>query len=135
MGAVVGPDTDVSDLGDLVDGDYRFVNRDTASGLRRSFDDALDALGEDRGVGRAEVVDAIEGYELTTKAHESPARKVMAGGADAGLGLHATAAKLDIGFVSGNTAGPGLRTRTDGRNTASVRLRRRSTTSTRWPTG
>ena len=99
-GLVVGPDTDVSDLGDLVDGDYRFVNRDTASGLRRSFDDALDALGEDRGVGRAEVVDAIEGYELTTKAHESPARKVMAGGADAGLGLHATAAKLDLGFVS-----------------------------------
>jgi len=99
-GLVVGPDTDVSDLGDLVDGDYRFVNRDTASGLRRSFDDALDALGEDRGVGRAEVVDAIEGYELTTKAHESPARKVMAGGADAGLGLRATAAKLDLGFVS-----------------------------------
>ncbi|WP_370457911.1 molybdopterin biosynthesis protein [Haloarcula sp. JP-Z28] len=99
-GLVVGPDTDVSDLGDLADGDYRFVNRDTASGLRRSFDDALDALGEDRGVGRAEVVDAIEGYELTTKAHESPARKVMAGGADAGLGLRATAAKLDLGFVS-----------------------------------
>ncbi len=33
-GLVVGPDTDVSDLGDLVDGDYRFVNRDSASGLR-----------------------------------------------------------------------------------------------------
>ncbi|MEF8973657.1 MAG: molybdopterin biosynthesis protein [Haloarcula sp.] len=99
-GLVVGPDTDVSDLGDLVDGDYRFVNRDTASGLRRSFDDALEAFGEGRGVGRAEVVDAIDGYELTTKAHESPARKVLAGDADAGLGLRATAAKLDLGFVS-----------------------------------
>ncbi|WP_079990771.1 molybdopterin biosynthesis protein [Haloarcula sp. CBA1127] len=99
-GLVAGPDTDVSGLGDLVDGDYRFVNRDTASGLRRSFDDALDALGEDRGVGRAEVVDAIEGYELTTKAHESPARKVIAGEAHVGLGLRATAAKLNLGFVS-----------------------------------
>ncbi|MFU1780835.1 molybdopterin biosynthesis protein [Haloarcula japonica] len=99
-GLVVGPDTDVSDLGDLIDGDYRFVNRDTASGLRRSFDDTLDAFGEDRGVGRAEVVDAIDGYELTTKAHESPARKVLAGDADAGLGLRATATKLDLGFVS-----------------------------------
>ncbi|GGM47231.1 molybdopterin biosynthesis protein [Haloarcula argentinensis] len=99
-GLVIGPDTDVSDLGDLIDGDYRFVNRDTASGLRRSFDDALDDIGEDRGIGRAEVVDAIDGYELTTKAHESPARKVLPGDADVGLGLRATAAKLDLGFVS-----------------------------------
>jgi molybdopterin molybdotransferase/putative molybdopterin biosynthesis protein len=99
-GLIVGPDTDVSDLGDLVDGDYRFVNRDTASGLRRSFDDVLDAFGEERGVGRAELVDAIEGYELTTKAYESPARKVLAGDADAGLGLRATATKLDLGFVA-----------------------------------
>ena len=98
-GLVVGPETDLSGLSDLVDGDYRFVNRDTGSGLRRSFDDALDALGEDRGVGRAEVVDGIDGYELTTKAHESPARKVLAGDADAGLGLRATAAKLELGFV------------------------------------
>ncbi|MCJ0619176.1 molybdopterin biosynthesis protein [Haloarcula hispanica] len=99
-GLVVSPDTDVSDLGDLVDGDYRFVNRDSASGLRRSFDDAVDALGEERGVGRAELIDAIDGYELTTKAHESPARKVLASDADVGLGLRATAAKLDLGFVS-----------------------------------
>ncbi len=99
-GLVVSPDTDVSDLGDLVDGDYRFVNRDSASGLRRSFDDAVDALGEERGVGRAELIDAIDGYELTAKAHESPARKVLASDADAGLGLRATAAKLDLGFVS-----------------------------------
>ena len=99
-GLVVSPDTDVSDLGDLVDGDYRFVNRDTASGLRRSFDGALDTFGEKRGVGRAELIDAIDGYELTTKAHESPARKVLAGDADAGLGLRATATKLGLGFVS-----------------------------------
>ena len=34
------------------------------------------------------------------KAHESPARKVATGGADAGLGLRATAEKLNLGFVS-----------------------------------
>ncbi|MDQ2072591.1 molybdopterin biosynthesis protein [Haloarcula sp. H-GB4] len=98
-GLVVDADADVAGLSDLIDGDYRFVNRDTASGLRRSFDDALDALGEDRGVSRTEVIDAIDGYELTTKAHESPARKVLAADADVGLGLRATAAKLDLGFV------------------------------------
>jgi putative molybdopterin biosynthesis protein len=33
------------------------------------------------------------------KAHESPARKVAAGAADAGLGLRSTAKKLGLGFV------------------------------------
>ncbi|MFB6222048.1 MAG: molybdopterin biosynthesis protein [Haloarcula sp.] len=98
-GIVVAPDTDISSLGDVIDGNYRFVNRDNSSGLRRSFDDAIDALGDERGSSRAEVVNAIDGYELTTKAHESPARKILAGDADAGIGLRATATKLDLGFV------------------------------------
>jgi molybdate-binding protein len=33
------------------------------------------------------------------RAHESPARRVLAGKADAGLGLRATADRLDLGFV------------------------------------
>jgi len=99
-GLVVAEDSDVSGLADLVDGDVRLVNRDTASGLRRSLDDAVAALAEERGADRIELTDAIAGYELTTKAHESPARKVAAGQADAGLGLRATAEKLGLGYVS-----------------------------------
>jgi putative molybdopterin biosynthesis protein len=34
------------------------------------------------------------------KAHESPARAVLRGKADAGLGLRATAAALDLDFVT-----------------------------------
>ncbi|SDX19705.1 molybdopterin molybdochelatase [Haloarcula vallismortis] len=119
-GLIVGPESDVAGLGDLVDGDYRFVNRDTASGLRRSFDDELDALGDERGVGRAEVIDAIDGYELTTKAHESPARKVLAGDVDAGLGLRATAAKLGLGFVPLGTQPVRVLANPDRRGKASV---------------
>ena len=44
-------------------------------------------------------MERIDGFELAAKAHESPARKVAAGSADAGLGLRATAEKLDLGFV------------------------------------
>ncbi|GGO00482.1 molybdopterin biosynthesis protein [Haloarcula pellucida] len=99
-GLVVAPDADVDSLATLVDGEWRFVNRDTASGLRRSFDDALAALAEERDTDRATVAEAIDGYELTTKAHESPARKVAAGQADAGLGLRSTAEKLGLEYVS-----------------------------------
>ncbi len=96
-----GNPADVAGLADLVDRDLRFVNRPTDSGLRRSLDDALEDLAADRDDGsRATLTDAIDGYGLTVRAFESPARRVLAGDADVGLGLRATADRLDCGFVS-----------------------------------
>ncbi|NEU56013.1 molybdopterin biosynthesis protein [Halorussus sp. MSC15.2] len=89
----------ISGLADLADRDLRFVNRGSDSGLRTSLGEALADLADERGVTRHDLVDAIEGFELAAKAHESPARKVADGQADAGLGLRATAEKLDLGFV------------------------------------
>ena len=89
----------VKGLADLVDSDLRLVNRDAGSGLRRSFDAALDRLADDRSVSLATISDAIDGYSLTTRAHESPARMVGDGRADAGLGLQASAESLGLGFV------------------------------------
>ena len=45
------------------------------------------------------MTDAIDGFGLSVRAHESPARKVRSGGGDAGLGLRATAERLGMGFV------------------------------------
>ncbi|MFC4550865.1 MULTISPECIES: molybdopterin biosynthesis protein [Halorussus] len=90
----------IEGLADLVDRELRFVNRGTDSGLRTTLGNALAALAEERGTTRHELVDAIDGFELTTKAHESPARRVADGKADVGLGLRATAEKLGLGFVS-----------------------------------
>ncbi|PHQ37564.1 molybdopterin biosynthesis protein [Halorubrum persicum] len=90
----------VTDLADLVDGDIRFVNRSTDSGLRRSLDDALADLAADRDESRRDLTDRIDGYDLTVRAFESPARTVLAGDAGAGLGLRETAERLGCGFVS-----------------------------------
>ena len=100
-GLVVPPGNpdDVAGLADLVDRDLALVNRPTASGLRTSLGNALADLADERGVDRHELVDAIDGFDLALEAHESPARRVAAGGADAGLGLRATAEKLGCGFV------------------------------------
>jgi len=95
-----GNPRDVSGLADLVDRDLRFVNRDRNSGLRASFEDALGELADERGRSRRDLSDAIAGFDLTTKAHESPPRRVAAGTADVGLGLAATASELGLGFVS-----------------------------------
>jgi putative molybdopterin biosynthesis protein len=99
-GLVVAAESDVDGLAALVDDDARFVNRDRSAGLRATFDAALDALAEERGASRGELADRIDGYDLTVKAHESPARAVLAGKADAGLGLRSTAESLGLGFVS-----------------------------------
>jgi len=95
-----GNPENVTGLADLVDRELRLVNRARGSGLRRSLDDALESLAAERGASRHDLADAIDGYGLTTQAHESPARKVAAGQADAGLGLRATATDLGLGFVS-----------------------------------
>jgi putative molybdopterin biosynthesis protein len=90
----------VEGLADLVDRDLRFVNRTTDSGLRTSLGEAVASLADERAVDRHDLVSAIDGFQLSVRAHESPARKVLAGEADAGLGLRATADRLETGFVS-----------------------------------
>jgi molybdenum cofactor synthesis domain-containing protein len=86
-------------LADLLDRDLRFVNRTTDAGLRATLDEAVAALADERGLDTAEVRDAVDGYAFAVRAHESPARKVLAGAADAGPGLRATAETLEMGFV------------------------------------
>ncbi|PCR89117.1 molybdopterin biosynthesis protein [Natrinema ejinorense] len=94
-----GNPDEIEGLADLVDRDLRFVNRTTDSGLRSSLGGAVAAFADERGTTRHEIVDAIDGFDLGLRAHESPARKVIAGDADAGLGLRETAERLDLGFV------------------------------------
>ncbi|MFB6227447.1 MAG: molybdopterin biosynthesis protein [Halobacteriales archaeon] len=89
----------VSGLADLLDGDTRFVNRNRQSGLRASLDARLEGLADERDRSRSDLIEDIEGFDMTASAHESPPRRVLAGKADAALGLRATATKLGLGFV------------------------------------
>ncbi len=89
----------IDGLSDLVDDDLSFVNRTTDAGLRSTLETALEELAADRGVDRRELAEAIDGFDVAVRAHESPARKVRNGDADAGLGLRTTAEKLGMGYV------------------------------------
>ncbi|MFB6235822.1 MAG: molybdopterin biosynthesis protein [Halopenitus sp.] len=115
-----GTPDDVAGVGDLVDRDLRFVNRTTDSGLRTSLGNEVAALADARGEDRNALVDAIEGFDLTVRAFESPARRVASGDADVGLGLRATAEKLGLGFVSLGTQDVVVRANPDRVDTASV---------------
>jgi putative molybdopterin biosynthesis protein len=89
----------IDGLADLVDRDLRLINRTGDSGLRTSLANAVGDLADERGERRRDLESAIDGWDLSARAHESPARKVAAGDADAGLGLRATAEALGLGFV------------------------------------
>ena len=89
----------VEGLSALVDRELAFVNRTTDSGLRTSLGNAVADLADERGVERHDLVEAIDGFDRAVRAHESPARRVLAGKADVGLGLRATAERLGLGFV------------------------------------
>jgi putative molybdopterin biosynthesis protein len=89
----------IEGIADLFDRDLEFINRPTSSGLRTSFGERIADLAEERDRTRHELVEGIAGFDRTLGAHESPPRAVAAGEADAGLGLRATAAKLDLGYV------------------------------------
>ncbi|MFD1643150.1 molybdopterin biosynthesis protein [Halohasta litorea] len=95
-----GNPDEIDGLGELVDRDVRFINRETNSGLRTSLSNALAELADERDVSRHSLIESIEGFEATVKAFESPARRVIEGRTDVGLGLRTTADKHDLGFVS-----------------------------------
>ncbi|MEZ3142484.1 molybdopterin biosynthesis protein [Halobaculum sp. MBLA0143] len=94
-----GNPRDVRGIADLIDRDLRLVARDNGSGLQTSLANAVAALADERGVDRHDAVAAIDGYDRGLRAHESPARRVLADDADAGLGLRVTADRLDVSFV------------------------------------
>ncbi|WP_224449073.1 molybdopterin biosynthesis protein [Haloprofundus salilacus] len=89
----------VEGVASLVDDDLRFVNRDSNAGLRTSLGNAVAELADERGVSRHDLVSRINGFDRSVRASESPARRVLAGDADAGIGLRATADRLGLGFV------------------------------------
>ncbi|MFT4889204.1 MAG: putative molybdopterin biosynthesis protein [Halobacteriales archaeon] len=94
-----GNPEEIEGLDDLVDRDLRLINRTTDSGLRTTLANAVAGLADERGADRRDLEAAIDGWDLSARAHESPPRKVAAGDADAGVGLRATAEALGLGFV------------------------------------
>ncbi len=89
----------IEGLGDLLDRDLLFANRVEDSGLRASLGSALAGLAAERGIDRHDLIEAIEGFDRGFPGVESPARRVTAGRADAGVGLRSTAERLDLGFI------------------------------------
>lgn len=81
----------IAGVGDLARPGVRFINRQRGSGTRL----LLDALLAREHVAPA----AVEGYEREEYTHFGVAAAVKSGAADCGLGIHAAARALGLGFL------------------------------------
>ena len=78
-------------LADLSREGVRFINRNPGSGTRQWLDAKLKSLGIPVG--------QITGFHQVVFTHNSTARAVVEGRADAALGLEAAAKKFNLGFI------------------------------------
>jgi putative molybdopterin biosynthesis protein len=81
----------IKKLGDLARPEVRFINRQKGAGTRL----LLDTLIEKEGIGS----DRIRGYRHEEFTHTAVATAIVAGTADAALGLKYIAAQFRLGFV------------------------------------
>ena len=81
----------ISGLHDLTRANLRYVNRALGTGTRVLFDELLAEAGI--------APEQLRGYEQTEPSHAAVAQAVLAGQADAGLGIEATARGRGLDFV------------------------------------
>jgi molybdate-binding protein len=86
-----GNPKNIATVSDLARPDIRIVNRPLGTGTRLLLDKALKKA--------AVRVDKINGYDSEVHRHLDVGLEVLAGRADAGLGIHAVAGLLNLDFV------------------------------------
>ncbi|MBI2992643.1 MAG: helix-turn-helix transcriptional regulator [Gammaproteobacteria bacterium] len=82
----------IGGISDLSGNGIVFVNREPGAGTRL----ILDALLQGNGI----LSGSIRGYDNEEFTHTAVAAMVASGAADAGFGIRAAAARLDLGFIS-----------------------------------
>ncbi len=86
------------DLGDILAGRAKLVNRNPGSGSRVILDYLLRRVALDEGIDPAEIPKRVKGYQLEVRTHVGVARKVASGDADVGVAIKFVAEKFGLGF-------------------------------------
>ncbi len=77
----------------------RIVNRTKGSGTRTLFDMALRKLATEKGMALEALIESVKGYDVEAKTHSAIAAAIIAGKADAGVGIKTVADQNGLGFI------------------------------------
>jgi putative molybdopterin biosynthesis protein len=97
LGLIFRPGTEVAELGDLPG--LHLINRNRGSGTRAVLDMEIGRLAAQKGIPKAELAKAIEGYNSGSKTHRSVCDAVKDERADVGFGLKAAAEEAGLAFI------------------------------------
>ncbi|AFV23758.1 molybdenum cofactor synthesis domain-containing protein [Methanolobus psychrophilus R15] len=97
LGLIFLPGMEVAELGDLPG--LRLINRNRGSGTRAILDREIGRLAAEKGISRAELAKAIEGYNSGSKTHRSVCDAIKDKRADVGFGLKAAAEEAGLAFL------------------------------------
>ncbi|ODS38185.1 MAG: molybdopterin biosynthesis protein [Candidatus Altiarchaeales archaeon WOR_SM1_86-2] len=81
-------------VGDILNPDVSFINRDPGSGTRILLDIELAKLGDVKEISKK-----INGYEILAKTHSAVASAVAYGKADVGFGIKTVADQYNLDFI------------------------------------
>ncbi|OGD45883.1 hypothetical protein A3K70_00335 [Candidatus Bathyarchaeota archaeon RBG_16_48_13] len=101
LGLIVkkGNPKQIAGVGDLIRHDVRFVNRSLGSGTRTMLDLELKKEFEKKGLKFKDIPERVKGYSMELKSHNEVAEAILKGGADAGLGIRASALNYKLDFL------------------------------------
>jgi putative molybdopterin biosynthesis protein len=77
----------------------RIVNRTKGSGTRTLFDMELRKAAVEKGVPLEKLIESIKGYDVEAKTHSAVAAAIIAGKADAGMGIKTVAVQNGLDFI------------------------------------
>jgi len=87
VGLISRPDNKVEDIGLLLDGNLKFINRNLGSGTRVLLETLLTKKAEERGIDPNTLNKRIKGFEREARTHFEVARAIARGEADVGVAL------------------------------------------------
>jgi len=99
VGFIYRKDISVKSIEDIVQNDYRIVNRCRGAGIRILFDNLIKEYAENHRMSFGDVLSKLKGYDDEAETHEETVTYILGGTADVTLGLKIDASSAGLGFT------------------------------------
>jgi len=98
VGFIYRKNISVESVGDIIENNYRIVNRCKGSGIRILLDKLLREYAEELGEGLGDIINRVRGYGDEVETHKEAVSRIVEGHADVTLGLRVDASVSGLEF-------------------------------------
>lgn len=98
VGFIYRKNISVESIDDIIENNYRIVNRCKGSGIRMLLDKLLREYAEGLGEGLRDIINRVRGYGDEVETHKEAVSRIVEGYADVALGLRVDASMSGLEF-------------------------------------